>query len=246
MKHRLIALFVFAAFTLTVTGRVALTAGPATAQAEALRKVFLRGRRQRRRGHRPDGGRSDREGRRQRAPDCRHSAGDRSDARRGSSSTTPAPARSSRRWRSSSTRRRGTRSFGQHHESATHQGGEPHRGHRPLGEPRSAAWDSGDACWWMAEQIIEAVGGAAKELQQLEAPRPIIVVLTVGGEKPLSDISDAALDNLQAAAPACMSYVTGNTLGKVLETDRSCRVARSNRRVPASRWARCSGRSRTP
>jgi hypothetical protein len=67
------------------------------------------------------------------------------------------------------------------------------------------------------EQIVEAVGGAAKELQQLKASRPIIVVLTVRGETALSDMADAAMDSLKnSGASLHVLYITGNNLGKVL------------------------------
>jgi len=67
------------------------------------------------------------------------------------------------------------------------------------------------------EQIVEAVGGAAKELQQLQAGRPIIVVLTVRGETALSDMADTAMDNLKnSGASLHVLYITGNQLGKVL------------------------------
>jgi hypothetical protein len=67
------------------------------------------------------------------------------------------------------------------------------------------------------EQIVEAVAGAAKELQQLNAPRPVIVVMTVRGEKPLSDLADTALSNLRiSGASLHLPYITGNELGKVL------------------------------
>lgn len=67
------------------------------------------------------------------------------------------------------------------------------------------------------EQIVEAVGGAAKELQQLRAVRPVIVVLTVSGEKALSDIADSAMSNLKdSGASLHVLYITGNNLGRVL------------------------------
>jgi hypothetical protein len=67
------------------------------------------------------------------------------------------------------------------------------------------------------EQIVEAVGEAAKELLQLKASRPVIVVLTVRGETALSDMADAAMSNLQnSGASLHVLYITGNALGKVL------------------------------
>lgn len=67
------------------------------------------------------------------------------------------------------------------------------------------------------EQIIEAVLGAAKELQQRKAARGAIVVLTVSGEKALADQADTALDALKASgASLSVLYITGLELGKVL------------------------------
>jgi hypothetical protein len=67
------------------------------------------------------------------------------------------------------------------------------------------------------EQVIEAVGGAAKELQQRKAARPVIVVLTVSGEKALSDLADSALSNLKGSGASLnVLYITGIQLGKVL------------------------------
>jgi hypothetical protein len=67
------------------------------------------------------------------------------------------------------------------------------------------------------EQIVAGVTDAALELQQLKAARPSIVVLTVGGEKALSDQADAALNALRSsAASLSVVYLTGVGLGKVL------------------------------
>jgi hypothetical protein len=67
------------------------------------------------------------------------------------------------------------------------------------------------------EQIIEAVGDAAKELQQRKAARPVIVVLTVSGEKALSDRADQALNDLKSSgASLSVLYITGINLGSVL------------------------------
>ena len=49
------------------------------------------------------------------------------------------------------------------------------------------------------EQIVDAVGGAAKELQQLKAGRPVIVVLSASGEAAVSNQSDNALNSLRAS-----------------------------------------------
>jgi hypothetical protein len=67
------------------------------------------------------------------------------------------------------------------------------------------------------EQIIAGVTEAAKELQQRKAGRPIIIALTVTGEKALSDLSDAALNALKSSgASLSVIYLTGIDLGKVL------------------------------
>ena len=67
------------------------------------------------------------------------------------------------------------------------------------------------------EQIIAGVTDAAKEMEQLKAPRPSIVVLTVTGEKSLSDQSDEALKALKTSgASLSVVYLTGINLGKVL------------------------------
>ena len=67
------------------------------------------------------------------------------------------------------------------------------------------------------EQIIAGVTDAAKELEQRKAGRPSIVVLTVTGEKTLSDQSDEALRALKSSgASLSVVYLTGITLGKVL------------------------------
>lgn len=67
------------------------------------------------------------------------------------------------------------------------------------------------------EQIIEAVGGAAKELRQRKATRGAIVVLTVSGEKALSDLADPALNELKSSGASLnVLHITGIALGKVL------------------------------
>jgi hypothetical protein len=67
------------------------------------------------------------------------------------------------------------------------------------------------------EQIVDAVGGAAKELLQLKAGRPVIVVLTASGEATVSNQSDNALNNLRASGASLhVLYVTNIELGKVL------------------------------
>ena len=67
------------------------------------------------------------------------------------------------------------------------------------------------------EQVIAGVSDAAKELDQREAPRPSILVLTVTGEKALSDLSDDTLKALKnSGAGLNVVYLTGISLGKVL------------------------------
>lgn len=67
------------------------------------------------------------------------------------------------------------------------------------------------------EQVIAGVLDAAKELQQRNARRASIIVLTVTGEKALSDTADAALNALKASgASLSVVYLTGIELGKVL------------------------------
>jgi hypothetical protein len=67
------------------------------------------------------------------------------------------------------------------------------------------------------EQIIAGVTDAAKELQQLRAARPSIVVLSASGEMVSSDIADEALNALKSSgASLSVLYITGLELGKVL------------------------------
>jgi hypothetical protein len=67
------------------------------------------------------------------------------------------------------------------------------------------------------EQIIAGVAEAAKELQQLRAARPAIVVLSASGEAVSSGIADEALKALQrSGASLSVLYITGVELGKVL------------------------------
>lgn len=67
------------------------------------------------------------------------------------------------------------------------------------------------------EQIVEAVGEAARELQKRRTARRAIVVLTVGGEKPSSDMADAAVSSLKSSgASLSVVHITGFELGKVL------------------------------
>jgi VWFA-related protein len=67
------------------------------------------------------------------------------------------------------------------------------------------------------EQIVEAVGDAAKELQKRKTARRAIVVLTVGGEKPSSDLADDAVNALKSSGASLnVVHVSGFDLGKVL------------------------------
>ncbi len=67
------------------------------------------------------------------------------------------------------------------------------------------------------EQIIAGVAEAAKELQQLRAARPSIVVLSASGESVSSQIADEALNTLRSSgASLSVLYITGVELGKVL------------------------------
>ena len=69
----------------------------------------------------------------------------------------------------------------------------------------------------VGEQIIEAVGEAARELQQRNAPRPAIVVLTLVGEQLQSDQSDRALSSLRnSGASLSVVHLRGLALGHVL------------------------------
>lgn len=67
------------------------------------------------------------------------------------------------------------------------------------------------------EQIIAGVTEAAKELQQLRAARPSIVVLSASGETVSSEIADEALRALKSSgASLSVLYITGVELGEVL------------------------------
>jgi hypothetical protein len=67
------------------------------------------------------------------------------------------------------------------------------------------------------EQIVEAVADAARELQKRRTARRSIVVLTVGGEKPSSDMADDAVNALKSSgASLSVLHVSGFDLGKVL------------------------------
>jgi hypothetical protein len=67
------------------------------------------------------------------------------------------------------------------------------------------------------EQIVEAVAGAAKELQQLKAGRPVIVVLSASGESAVSSMADGALSTLKSSGASLhVLYITGIELGRVL------------------------------
>lgn len=67
------------------------------------------------------------------------------------------------------------------------------------------------------EQIIAGVTDAARELQQLRAACPAIVVLSASGETVSSEIADEALNALKVSgASLSVLYITGVELGKVL------------------------------
>jgi hypothetical protein len=67
------------------------------------------------------------------------------------------------------------------------------------------------------EQIVEAVGDAARALQKRNTARRSIIVLTVGGEKPSSDMADDAVNALKSSgASLSVLSVSGFELGKVL------------------------------
>lgn len=67
------------------------------------------------------------------------------------------------------------------------------------------------------EQIIDAVAGAAKELDRLEAGRPVIVVLTASGEATVSNVADSALSNLRASGASLhVLHISNIELGRVL------------------------------
>lgn len=69
----------------------------------------------------------------------------------------------------------------------------------------------------VGEQIIEAVAEAAKDLQQRKAERPVIVVMTVGGEQPLADQAEHALSVLKSSGASLnVLYLAGLQLGSVL------------------------------
>ena len=69
----------------------------------------------------------------------------------------------------------------------------------------------------IGEQIIEAVSDAAKELQKNKAVRPVIVVITVGGEQLQSDQADNALAALKnSGASLHVLHLTGLQLGGLL------------------------------
>ena len=68
-----------------------------------------------------------------------------------------------------------------------------------------------------AEQMMEAVTEAAKELQQRKATRAAIVVLTVSGETAQSTQAEPALNALRnSGASMSVVHVTGLDLGQVL------------------------------
>jgi hypothetical protein len=67
------------------------------------------------------------------------------------------------------------------------------------------------------DQIIQAVSGAAKELQSRKSARPVIVVMTATGETALADRVDSTLNDLKfSGASLNVVYYTGVELGKLL------------------------------
>jgi hypothetical protein len=67
------------------------------------------------------------------------------------------------------------------------------------------------------EQMMDAVGEAARELQQHKAARAAIVVLTVGGEEAQSTQAEPALDALKSSgASLSVIHLAGVPLGEVL------------------------------
>ena len=67
------------------------------------------------------------------------------------------------------------------------------------------------------EQMPDAISDAANELQQHKAARPVIVVLTVGGEIAQSNEAGPALDALKkSGASLHVIYLSGLQLGQVL------------------------------
>lgn len=69
----------------------------------------------------------------------------------------------------------------------------------------------------VGEQMDDAVGDAAKELQQRKAARSAIVVLTVGGEQAQSHEAEPTLNTLKSSGASLnVVYVAGLELGQVL------------------------------
>jgi VWFA-related protein len=67
------------------------------------------------------------------------------------------------------------------------------------------------------EQIIEAISDAAKDLRKRKAARPVILALTVSGEKPQSTQADEAMNAVKSSGASLnVLYLTGVTLGSVL------------------------------
>ena len=67
------------------------------------------------------------------------------------------------------------------------------------------------------EQLIEAVSWSAKDLAKRKAPRPVIIVLTNGGEPMASEARDAILADLKASGTSLnVIYINGVGFGKVL------------------------------
>jgi hypothetical protein len=67
------------------------------------------------------------------------------------------------------------------------------------------------------EQMVDAVGEAATELQHRKAARAAILVLTVGGEKALSNQAESTLNALKnSGASLSVVHLAGIELGQVL------------------------------
>jgi hypothetical protein len=66
-------------------------------------------------------------------------------------------------------------------------------------------------------QLIEAVSWAAKELRDRKVPRPVILVITSGGEPGYSEAGDFILNDLKASGASLhVVHANGVDLGKVL------------------------------
>ena len=65
--------------------------------------------------------------------------------------------------------------------------------------------------------MVDAVAEAATELQRRKAARAAIIVLTVGGEKPQSNLAESTLNALKnSGASLSVVHLSGIDLGQVL------------------------------